>query len=223
MQTAKVVPKTAPASKSAEPHNLYRGTNKAGVHKLEIAGHLFDGYGELRRSKSEQASKGFLIKPADGVPKNYVVVFCIGAKTGNLYRFAGTLLAQKKRAHVEQRRTGTATAASQPTTPKPTPALIPKKTASASQASGKHLAIAKEMQRIREAKEAGLDPNVRMEFVERFLNISRATLYRRMDALQFPKPIKHGHINFWPLSVIEQFASGQWAAQLAQTSQSVSQ
>ena len=79
MQTAKVVPKTAPASKSAEPHNLYRGTNKAGVHKLEIAGHLFDGYGELRRSKSEQASKGFLIKPADGVPKNYVVVFCIGA------------------------------------------------------------------------------------------------------------------------------------------------
>lgn len=223
MKTAQIAPKIAPASTSAEPCNLYRGKNKAGVHKLEIGGHLFDGYGELHRSKSEQASKGFLIKPAGGVPKNCVVVRCISAKTGNIYLFVGTVQAQKKMDHVEQRRPATATTASQPITPKPTPALIPKKTASASKIEGKNLAIAKEMQRICEAKEAGLDPNVRMEFMERFLSISRATIYRWMDASQFPKPIKHGHVNFWPLSVIEQFASGQWSAQLAQTSQPVSQ
>ena len=223
MKTAQIVPNIAPASTSAEPCNLYRGKNKAGVHTLEIGGHLFDGYGKVWPHKSEQASKGFLVKPAGGVPKNCVVVLCIGAKTGNLYRFVGTLQTQKKMAHFEQRRPATTTPAGQPIAPKPSPALIPQKVASASQASGKHLAITKEMQRIREAKEAGLNPNVRMEFVVRFLNISRATLYRRMEASQFPEPIKHGHINFWPLSVIEQFASGQWPAQLAQTSQPVSQ
>lgn len=223
MKTAQIAPQSAPESTSAEPRNLYRGKNKAGVHTLEIGGHLFDGYGKLHRSKSEQASKDFLIKPAGGVPKNWVVVRCIGAKTGNLYLFVGTVQAQKKVAHVEQRRPATATTTNQPTAPKPTPALIPKKTASTSKVEGKNQTIAKEMQRIREAKEAGLDPNVRMEFVEHFLNISRATLYRKMDASQFPKPIKHGHINFWPLSVIEQFATGQWTAQFTQTSHPVSE
>jgi len=223
MQTAKIAPKAAPASTSAEPRNLYRGKNKAGVHTLEIGGHLFDGYGKVQRYKSEQASKGFPIKPTDGVPENCVMMLCIGAKTGNLYFFVGTVQAQKKMGHVEQRRPATIMQAGQPIAPKPIPALIPKEVASASQASGKHLSIAKEMQRIREFKETGMDPNVRMEFVQHFLNISRATLYRQMGASQFPKPIKHGHVNFWPLSVIEQFASGQWAAQLLQTSQPVSQ
>lgn len=223
MKTTQIAPQSAPESTSAEPCNLYRGTNKAGVHKLEIGGHLFDGYGEVQRHKSEQASKGVQIKPASEVPKNGLALQCVSAKTGNLFLFVGTVQAQKKVAHVEQRRPATATTTNQPTAPKPTPALIQKKTASTSKVDGKNQTIAKEMQRIREAKEAGLDPNVRMEFVEHFLNISRATLYRKMDASQFPKPIKHGHINFWPLSVIEQFATGQWTAQFTQTSHPVSE
>ena len=223
MKTAQIAPKIAPASTSAEPCNLYRGKNKAGVHTLEIGGHLFDGYGKVWPHKSEQASKGFLVKPAGGVPKNCVVVRCISAKTGNIYLFVGTVQAQKKMDHVEQRRPATATTASQPITPKPTPALIPKKTASASKIEGKNLAIAKELQQAKTYTISSPPTNVRMEFVEHFLDISRATIYRWMDTSQFPKPIKHGHVNFWPLSVIEQFASGQWTAQFTQTSHPVSE
>ena len=223
MQTEKITSKTAPASTSAEPCNLYRGTNKAGVHKLEIGGCLFDGYGKVHRQKSEQVSKGVPIKLAGGVPKNGIALQCVSAKTGNFFLFAGTVQAKNKMGHIEQRRPATATTTSRSSASKHPRALIQKKTAFESKVEGKNQTVTKEIQRIREAKEAGLDLNVRMEFVEHFLDISRATIYRWMDTSQFPKPIKHGHVNFWPLSVIEQFASGQWTAQFTQTSHPVSE
>lgn len=211
MKTQQTITQTTHANTFAEPHNFYCGKIQGGVYKLKIGGYRFYGHGKLHQCKAEQASKDLLISLASGVPKNGLMLQCIGAKTGKLYFFVGTVKLPTKNGSSEQN----GTRDTNPTAPKEVPSI--------GHHSKKNLAITEEMQRIREAKNAGLNPSVRIEFVVHFLNMSRATIYRKMGQSQFPKPIKHGHGSFWLLSVIEQFATGEWTEQFSKTSHPVSQ
>ena len=66
-----------------------------------------------------------------------------------------------------------------------------------------------ELERIGLARAAGLDPDVRMEFISLFLNESRANIYRKLKLGQFPKPVKRGRGSFWPMSTIEAYKAGK--------------
>ena len=66
-----------------------------------------------------------------------------------------------------------------------------------------------ELERIGLARAAGLDPDVRMEFMPLFLNESRANIYRKLKLGQFPEPVKRGRGSFWPMSTIEAYKAGK--------------
>jgi predicted DNA-binding transcriptional regulator AlpA len=57
---------------------------------------------------------------------------------------------------------------------------------------------------------AGLDPFVRMWFITKYLDESRANLYRKIGHT-FPRPIKRGRGSFWPMSAIEAYKSGRFS------------
>ncbi len=69
------------------------------------------------------------------------------------------------------------------------------------------------LERIRLMRAAGMDPDLRMEFICEFLGESKANLYRKMklDPPQFPKQTHRGRASFWPLSVIEAYKAGAWS------------
>lgn len=66
-----------------------------------------------------------------------------------------------------------------------------------------------ELERVGLARAAGLDPDVRMEFISLFLNESRANIYRKLKLGQFPEPVKRGRGSFWPMSTIEAYKAGK--------------
>ena len=75
-----------------------------------------------------------------------------------------------------------------------------------------------EVKRIGVARAAGLDPDVRMNFIPKYLGESRASLYAKMNATpqKFPSPIKRGRGSFWPLSVIDAYRRSEWVPQTDQ-------
>lgn len=81
------------------------------------------------------------------------------------------------------------------------------------QNSGAMESYAATLERIRLMRAAGMAPDLRMEFICKFLGESKANLYRKMklDPPQFPKPTRRGRASFWPLSVIEAYKAGAWS------------
>jgi predicted DNA-binding transcriptional regulator AlpA len=73
----------------------------------------------------------------------------------------------------------------------------------------KDAAYPAEIKRIALQHAAGLDPDVRMEFVAHYLNESRANIYRKLTLGQFPMPVKRGRGAFWPMSAIEAYKAGK--------------
>lgn len=69
-----------------------------------------------------------------------------------------------------------------------------------------------EVKRIGMARAAGLDPDVRMNFIPKYLGESRSGLYAKMEKTpqEFPSPNKRGRGSFWPLSVIDAYRKGEW-------------
>lgn len=78
-----------------------------------------------------------------------------------------------------------------------------------SRAVHEHHACARELERIAAHRAAGLDPDLRMEFIVDYLGESRATLYRKMGK-SFPMPIKRGKGSFWPMSQIDAYKAGTY-------------
>ena len=68
---------------------------------------------------------------------------------------------------------------------------------------------ATELERIRLARAAGLDPDVRIDFIVPYLSESRANIYRKLKLGQFPKSVKRGRGSYWPLSVVEAYRTGK--------------
>lgn len=46
---------------------------------------------------------------------------------------------------------------------------------------------------------------MRVRQVMEVVGVSRATLYRLINAKKFPKPVKHGHIAAWPQSQVQSY------------------
>lgn len=69
-----------------------------------------------------------------------------------------------------------------------------------------------EVKRIGMARAAGLDPDVRMNFIPKYLGESRSGLYAKMEKSppEFPSANKRGRGSFWPLSVIDAYRKGEW-------------
>ena len=68
-----------------------------------------------------------------------------------------------------------------------------------------------------DAVHRALDPDVRIDFIAKYLGESRANLYRKMKLTppQFPNPIKRGRGSFWPFSLVEAYRKGEWKPQPA--------
>ena len=69
-----------------------------------------------------------------------------------------------------------------------------------------------EVKRIGMARDAGLDPDVRMNFIPKYLGESRSGLYAKMEKTpqEFPSPNTRGRGSFWLLSVIDAYRKGEW-------------
>ena len=144
------------------------------------------------------------------------VIVCLRATEGRWYRFTGTLKPFNPKAPP---------VAAQPhavpipaEAPEPAPKILTPKThgrqAMKPMVSGTY---GEDLQRIRQSLNAGLDPDVRIDFIAPYLSESRANLYRKMKLTppQFPNPIKRGHGSFWPFSLVEAYRKGEWKPQPA--------
>lgn len=56
-------------------------------------------------------------------------------------------------------------------------------------------------------RDKGLDPDVRLSFVCRYVGESIPTIYRKIKLDQFPAPVKRGRSSFWTLSSIDAYRS----------------
>lgn len=61
-------------------------------------------------------------------------------------------------------------------------------------------------------RKAGLDPDLKIRHVCALLQESHASVYRKIKLGEFPAQIRRGKSSFWPLSQIELYKSGEWAA-----------
>lgn len=200
--------------------NRYRGKNLDGSIKLQIAGISCTGHGSIRSEGATSMTPAEKSGIADIDTEGRLI--CYGAKSGKRYVFIGRV----------ERAVKPKSTASTPELSAPTPDEETEKSLIANETQAgritidpgcvkpdaKQLAFRQEMQRVREMKAAGIDPDVRMDFMRIYLGEGRATLYRRMKMMppQFPKPTKRGRGSFWPLSVVESYSKGEWAFPLAQ-------
>ena len=139
------------------------------------------------------------------------VIVCQRAKEGRWYRFTGTLKPFSPKARP--------TAAKHQAMPAPAEAPEPAPQSPMLKAQARRAAkrpvsetYGQDLQRIRQSLDAGLDPDVRIDFIAPYLGESRANLYRKMKLTppQFPNPIKRGHGSFWPFSLVEAYRKGEW-------------
>lgn len=69
-----------------------------------------------------------------------------------------------------------------------------------------------ELEFIGAMRKVGLDPDLKIRHVCVLLQESHASVYRKINLGKFPAPVRRGKSNFWPLSQIELYKSGEWAA-----------
>ncbi len=178
------------------------------------------GVGEVQECDEDQrplADQSAYVVPGYQPDKNKdEVIVCQRAKSGHWYRFTGTVKPFSPKAPP---------AFAQPQAvavrveaPEPAP-KVPAPKAKGSRAAKRPVdeAFRQELQRIRQSLDAGLDPDVRIDFIAKYLGESRANLYRKMKLTppQFPNPIKRGHGSFWPFSLVETYRKGEWKPQPA--------
>lgn len=139
------------------------------------------------------------------------VILCQRAQSGRWYRFTGTLMPFKPKAPP--------VVAQLEAIPVSTEAPEPAPKAQGRRAAKRPVSetYGQDLQRIRQSLDAGLDPDVRIDFIAPYLGESRANLYRKMKLAppQFPNPIKRGHGSFWPFSLVEAYRKGEWKPQPA--------
>ena len=239
--------------------SLYLGFDAKLNRFLFIKGNQeFYGDGRLLRILGQSGKKSFL-REVRCTKESPVKVLstgegfdCIGAKSGQRYRFQGVLTLQHAKSSQDKpqaSQTGKVrdgqskalhmTEVRSQTPPPPvaaehvarsivevdlvTPDAIPMTANTSSSAHSTALPVerlkrpmcarsanyAVELERIGLARAAGLDPDVRMEFIALFLNESRANIYRKLKLGQFPEPVKRGRGSFWPMSTIEAYKAGK--------------
>lgn len=239
--------------------SLYLGFDAKLNRFLFIKGNQeFYGDGRLLRILGQSGKKSFL-REVRCTKESPVKVLstgegfdCIGAKSGQRYRFQGVLTLQHAKSSKDKPQSSQAgkvrdvqskapymTAVGSQTSPPPVAAehlarpivevdLVPpdaiQMTANTSPSAhstalpaenlklplrARYANYAVELERIGLARAAGLDPDVRMEFISLFLNESRANIYRKLKLGQFPKPVKRGRGSFWPMSTIEAYKAGK--------------
>lgn len=237
--------------------SLYLGFDAKLNRFLFIKGNQeFHGDGRLLKILGQSGQKSFLrevrctrVSPVK-VLSTGEGFDCIGAKSGQRYRFQGVLTlkhAKSSKDKPQASQTGTVcdgqskaphmTAVRSQTRPPPVAAeprsiveadlvtldAIPITANTSSSAHSTALPVerlkrpmcarsanyAVELERIGLARAAGLDPDVRMEFIALFLNESRANIYRKLKLGQFPEPVKRGRGSFWPMSTIEAYKAGK--------------
>lgn len=178
-----------------------------GIGKVEVCG-------EDRRPLADQQAHVVPGYQPDAA-KDEVIV-CQDMKRERWYRFTGTLKPFNPK--VPPVAAQPQAVAVRVEAPEPAPKVsAPKAKGSraakrpVSETYGQHL------QRIRQSLDAGVDPDVRIDFIAAHVSESRANLYRKMKLTppQFPNPIKRGHGSFWPFSVIEAYRKSEWKPQPA--------
>lgn len=144
------------------------------------------------------------------------VIVCQDMKNERWYRFTGTLKPFNPK--VPPVAAQPQPVAVRVEAPEPAP-KVPAPKAKGSRAVKRPVneTFGQELQRIRQSLDAGLDPDVRIDFIAKYLGESRANLYRKMKLTpaQFPNPIKRGHGSFWPFSLVEAYRKGEWKPQPA--------
>lgn len=75
-----------------------------------------------------------------------------------------------------------------------------------------HEKLQNELEHLGAIRKAGLDPDLKIRHVCALVQESHASVYRKIKQREFPAPIKRGKGSFWPLSQIELYKSGEWAA-----------
>jgi predicted DNA-binding transcriptional regulator AlpA len=139
------------------------------------------------------------------------VIVCQDMKNERWYRFTGTLRPFSPKARP--------TAAKHQAMPAPAEAPEPAPQSPMLKAQARRAAkrpvsetYGQDLQRIRQSLDAGLDPDVRIDFIAEYVSESRANLYRKMKLTppQFPHPIKRGNGSFWPFSLVEAYRKGEW-------------
>lgn len=146
------------------------------------------------------------------------VIICQGMKDERWYRFTGTLKPfNPKVPPVAAQPQAVATPVE---APEPAPE-VPAPKAKGSRAAKRPVdeTFGQDLQRIRQNLDAGLDPDVRIDFIAEYVSESRANLYRKMKLTppQFPNSIKRGHGSFWPFSLVEAYRKGEWKPQPAES------
>jgi predicted DNA-binding transcriptional regulator AlpA len=156
---------------------------------------------------------------------------CVDPRTGQRYRFSGVTTGRQVVIKKSKRVVRTASAPSENVTAssyaehpsRPTSQLAQERVAVTAVADTRPACVAQNsvtlegyaaaLERIRLMRAAGIDPDLRMEFICQFLGESKANLYRKMklDPPQFPKQTHRGRASFWPLSVIEAYKAGAWS------------
>ena len=71
-------------------------------------------------------------------------------------------------------------------------------------AARKKAIFTKELERVTTLRAAGVDPEVHMSFVSKYVGESRSSLYRKLGK-SFPAPTKRGRASFWSMSKVEAY------------------
>lgn len=196
------------ASAEVQSGYVFSGYSKRGRAQFVLNGQRYLGTGKLEECDGDGRANPDLLAShtpchQHGSLRNQVFT-CSDWKNGRLYRFTGTLdrfdLKASDTIPIEPNN-----ALQLNTQGRPSGEIQAPNRPNADN-------YVKELRHIRQAADAGLDPDLRLDFIARYVNESRSNLYRKMNLTppQFPKPIKRGKSSFWPLSLIETYRKGQW-------------
>ena len=178
-----------------------------GIGKVEVCG-------EDRRPLTDQQAHVVPGYQPDAA-KDEVIV-CQDMKRERWYRFTGTLKPFNPK--VPPVAAQPQAVAVRVEAPEPAPKVSAPK-AKGSRAAKRPVSetYGQDLQRIRQSLDAGVDPDVRIDFIAAHVSESRANLYRKMKLTppQFPNPIKRGRGSFWPFSLVEAYRKGEWKPQPA--------
>lgn len=201
----------------------YHGQSKAGRWQFKNGSNRYFGVGRLVACNGCGEPVADDVPPAASAPdlcpgsERIEGILCRCAKSDKVYQFFGHLDCVQPRSPTETHSdSANGTLSEDLAVDVRLPEVVPVLTEPTSQVQIKKSVVQNKdatylaaINRVAAQRAAGLDPDVRMDFMAQYLNESRANIYRKIKLSQFPVPVKRGRGAFWPMSSVEAYKAGK--------------
>jgi predicted DNA-binding transcriptional regulator AlpA len=126
-------------------------------------------------------------------------IACLGRNSGREFRFIGIIESTRPLGHATDHKGKTL-------------ARTVSRTMNENIQPLEELRVLEDLELISAARRAGFDPTLKLIQICAILQESRSSIYRKIASGAFPHPVKRGRGSFWPLSQVDEYASGKWVS-----------